>query len=207
MATSDPWSIIHEERAALAADLESLTYEQWTTASLCTGWNVTQVLGHMTVAATSSAGKFFSGLARSGFKFNKMVETDIARETAGDPAETLARFKAALNLSQHPPGPTPTWLGETIVHGEDIRRPLGIAHSYDPAGLRIVADFFKGSNLIIGAKKRIAGLTLKATEADWTTGSGPLVEGPLLSLVLSMTGRRPAYDDLSGAGVATLRSR
>ena len=207
MATSDPWSIVHKERAALATDVESLTDEQWMTASLCAGWNVMQVLGHMTAAATSSAGRFFSGLAKSGFKFTKMAETDIARETAGGPAETLGRFKAAVNLSQHPPGPTPTWLGETIVHGEDIRRPLGIAHSYDPDGLRIVADFFKGSNLIIGAKKRITGLTLKATDSDWTTGSGPLVEGPLLSLVMSMTGRKPAYDDLSGDGVATLRAR
>ena len=93
------------------------------------------------------------------------------------------------------------------MHGEDIRRPLGIAHSYDADGLRIVADFFKGSNLIIGAKKRITGLTLKATDSDWTTGSGPLVEGPLLSLVMSMKGRKPAYDDLSGDGVATLRAR
>ena len=207
MGTSDPWSIVHKERAALATDVESLTDEQWMTASLCAGWNVMQVLGHMTAAATSSAGRFFSGLAKSGFKFTRMAETDIASKTVGGPAETLARFKAAVNLSQHPPGPTPTWLGETIVHGEDIRRPLGIAHSYDPDGLRIVADFFKGSNLIIGAKKRITGLTLKATDSDWTTGSGPLVEGPLLSLVMSMTGRKPAYDDLSGDGVATLRAR
>lgn len=191
----------------MATDVDSLTDEQWKTASLCTGWNVMQVLGHMTSAATSNAGRFVSGLVKAGFKFNRMAETDIARETAGGPAETLARFKAAVNLSQHPPGPTPTWLGETIVHGEDIRRPLGITHSYDPDGLRIVADFFKGSNLIIGAKTRIAGLTLKATDLDWTTGSGPLVEGPLLSLVMSMAGRKPAYDDLTGDGMATLRSR
>ena len=38
-------------------------------------------------------------------------------------------------------------------------------------------------------------------------GPGPLVEGPLLSLVMSMTGRTPAYEDLSGDGVAILRLR
>ncbi len=36
---------------------------------------------------------------------------------------------------------------------------------------------------------------------------GPEVAGPVLSLVLAMTERKAALDDLSGDGVATLRSR
>jgi hypothetical protein len=70
-----------------------------------------------------------------------------------------------------------------------------------------VADFYKGSNLIIGAKRRIDGVTLRATDADWSHGSGPEVSGPLLSLLMAMTGRKEALDDLSGDGVATLRGR
>jgi hypothetical protein len=70
-----------------------------------------------------------------------------------------------------------------------------------------VADFYKGSNLLIGSKNRIAGLTLRATDTDWSHGSGPEVSGPILSLVMAMTGRKQADDDLSGDGVATLRSR
>jgi hypothetical protein len=100
-----------------------------------------------------------------------------------------------------------TWLGEAIVHGEDIRRPLGIKREYPMDAVLAVLDFYKSSNTIIGTKSRIAGLTLKATDADWTYGSGPLVEGPALSLVLAGTGRKSALDDLSGDGVETLRSR
>ena len=70
-----------------------------------------------------------------------------------------------------------------------------------------MADFYKGSNLLIGSKRRISGLTLRATDADWTTGTGPEVSGPILSLVMAMTGRKAADDDLTGEGVATLRSR
>ena len=70
-----------------------------------------------------------------------------------------------------------------------------------------VADFYKGSNLLIGSKNRIAGLALRATDAEWTTGTGPEVSGPILSLVMAMTGRKVADDDLTGDGVATLRSR
>jgi hypothetical protein len=70
-----------------------------------------------------------------------------------------------------------------------------------------VADFYKGSNLLIGAKKRIEGVTLKATDTDWSHGSGPEASGPMLSLVMAMTGRRAALDDLAGPGVDTLRRR
>jgi hypothetical protein len=70
-----------------------------------------------------------------------------------------------------------------------------------------VADFYKGSNLIVGAKKRIAGLTLNATDANWSTGDGPEVSGPILSLVMVMTGRQAALADLTGNGVTTLSSR
>ena len=67
---------------------------------------------------------------------------------------------------KHPPGPADTWLGETIVHAEDIRRPLGIEHHYPADAVVGIADFFKGSNLLIGSKRRIAGLTLRATDAE-----------------------------------------
>jgi len=59
----------------------------------------------------------------------------------------------------------------------------------------------------IGLKSRIAGLRLTATDTAWTNGDGPEVSGPILSLVMAMTGRAAAVDDLSGDGVATLRAR
>ncbi len=48
---------------------------------------------------------------------------------------------------------------------------------------------------------------LRATDADWSQGTGPEVAGPMISLVLAMAGRARAVDDLFGDGVATLRSR
>jgi hypothetical protein len=89
------------------------------------------------------------------------------------PADTLANFESVLTSVKHPPGPTATWLGETIVHSEDIRRALGIKHAYPADAVVTVADFYKGSNLLIGSKNRIAGLTLRATDADWSHGTGP----------------------------------
>jgi hypothetical protein len=106
-----------------------------------------------------------------------------------------------------PPGPTEAMLGEAIIHGEDIRGPLGIYRDYPTEAVVRVADFFMGSNLLIGSKTRITGLTLRATDTQWSTGSGPEVSGPILSLALAMTGRSAALADLSGDGLATLQAR
>ena len=70
-----------------------------------------------------------------------------------------------------------------------------------------VADFYKGSNLIIGAKRRIAGLTLRATDIDWSHGTGPEVSGPITAIVMAMTGRKAVAGELAGDGVATLQAR
>lgn len=201
MAAS-PWPVIHAEREALAADLEPLDDSQWRTQSLCQDWSVREVLGHMTATAKMSPLRFFTKLAGSGFRFSVLQARDISQQTAGTPAQTLAEFRRVMTGTGHPPGPIDTMLGEVIIHSADIRRPLGLQHDYPTAAVVRVADFFKGSNVLIGSKKRIAGLRLRATDADWSTGSGPV-----LSLALAMTGRAEALDDLSGDGLSTLRSR
>ena len=201
------WDTIHSERRGLAADLEHLAEAQWGTPSLCEGWSVRDVLAHMTATARMGQAQFFGKLLASGFNFKGMQSRDIAVEKGNSPSDTLNRFKSVVGSSNHPPGPADTWLGEVVVHSEDIRRPLGIQHTYPTAAAVRVADFYKNSNLLIGAKNRISGLHLRATDADWSYGDGPEVAGPIVSLVVAMTGRRAALDDLAGEGVATLRSR
>ena len=207
MEKTDTWPVIHAERKALAADLQGLTDDQWSSASLCSRWTVRDVTAHMTATAKITPPAFVAKLAASGFKLERLQDKDIAVERGSTPADTLARFEAIVTSVKHPPGPVESWLGETIVHAEDIRRPLGIRHEYPADAVLRVADFYAGSNLIIGAKRRIDGLTLRATDASWSHGSGPEVSGPVLSLVIAMTGRGAALDDLGGDGVATLRSR
>ena len=207
MGTTDIWPTVHAERTSLATDLRELSAEDWTRPSLCTGWTVRDVLAHMTSAATLTPPAFLGKMIGSGFSFGKVQEKGVAAQRGASPADTLANFESVLTSVKHPPGPNQTWLGETIVHSEDIRRALGIQHTYPTNAVVTVADFYKGSNLLIGSKNRIAGLTLRATDADWSHGTGPEVAGPIVSLVLAMTGRQAADDDLTGDGVAALRSR
>ena len=203
----DIWPVIHAERKSLAGDLRPLNDEQWATTSLCEQWTVRDVLAHMTAAATLTPPVFFATLIGSGFSFDKVQAKGIAAHRGDSPADALAGFEKVQTSVKHPPGPADTWLGEAIVHSEDIRRPLGIEHQYPTEAVVRVADFYKGSNLLIGSKSRIADVTLRATDAEWSHGTGPEVSGPILSLVMAMTGRKAAFDDLEGDGVATLRSR
>jgi len=204
---SSPWPVIHQERGALVDDLASLTDAQWQTASMCSGWSVHDLLAHMVATAEMTKLGFFGKFAGAGFNFDRFAAKEVATGTAAGPAATLAAMRAAQNNTSSPPGPVDSWLGETLIHSEDIRRPLGITHEYPADAVVRLLDFYKGSNLIVGAKKRIAGLSLRATDADWSTGNGPEVSGPAMSLLLAMTGRSASLDDLSGDGVATLRSR
>jgi len=207
MAKTDVWPVIHGERKALAADLDGVSEAAWSTPSLCSDWTVQDVLAHMTATAKISGASFLPKLIGSGFSLKNLQAKDIRAQKGGSPAETLEGFKGELDSTGRPPGPIETMLGEVLVHSQDIRRPLGISHTYPSDALVQAADFFKGSNLIIGTKRRIAGVSLQATDADWRHGSGPAASGPMLSLLLAMTGRKAALDDLSGEGVATLRSR
>jgi uncharacterized protein (TIGR03083 family) len=161
----------------------------------------------MTATAKITPPAFFGKLITSGFSFKRLQDRDIATEKGGSPSETLARFKAEVDSTKHPPGPIDSWLGEAIIHSEDIRNPLGIEHAYATDAAVRVAEFYKGSNLIVGAKKRIAGLRLEAVDADWAHGDGPTVSGPIVSLILAMTGRKAGVAKLSGEGVAALSSR
>jgi len=206
MADIDVWAIIDGERDALASDLGGCSPDAWATPSLCDDWTIEAVVAHMVATSQLSAPKFFVKFAGSGFNLPKMQAKDIAAERGSNPAETLSKFKGRVDSRGRPPGPIDTMLGEVMVHSEDIRRPLGIAHAYPREALARVADFYAKSNLVIGGKRRIEGVTLEATDTAWSHGSGPVVSGPILDIVLATTGRRAALDRLQGDGVDTLRA-
>jgi uncharacterized protein (TIGR03083 family) len=204
---TDIWPTIHAERRSLADDLADLSADQWYTPSLCTEWSVHDVVAHLTSAAKMTPPKFAARFAAAGFDFNKFAGRQVALEGKGGPAATLAAFESVQSRHSAPPGPKDTWLGEAFVHGEDIRRPLGIPHSYPLSYVVRVITLYANSNAIIGGKTRVAGLRLKATDIDYSVGSGPLVEGPAVSLMLAATGRKSALQDLSGEGVSILQQR
>jgi uncharacterized protein (TIGR03083 family) len=201
------WPFIRAERAALIADLENVSDASWSTPSLCAGWTVREVLAHMTAVAKLTPGGFVARFAASRFRFNAMNEIGMKAELRSTPAETLAEFRAQLDRTTYPPGGVDMLVGDMVIHSQDIRRPLGISHTFQPDALTLMADSVIRSNLVLGGKRRATGLMLTATDQDWTTGSGPEVKGPLASIIIVITGRKAGLPDLSGDGVAVLSSR
>jgi uncharacterized protein (TIGR03083 family) len=207
MKSQEIWTYIHAERRDLADTLDRLMPQQWDAASWCEGWSVHETAGHVVAAAEQTFPNFYKELIQAGFRFNVFTSRGATRMARVAPAELVHRLRARTTTTNHPPAPVMAMLGEIVVHGEDIRRPLGLSHRSPEPALVAVADSWKNSNLLIGAKRRIAGLRLRATDAVWSHGDGPEVTGPLQSLVLAMTGRKGSHQDLGGDGLAILASR
>ena len=145
-------------------------------------------------------GRFFGRLAGSGFRFNAMNDKGVQEEQGATPAGALAGFKSVLDRTTSPPGPLDAMVAEIVIHSQDIRRPLGIAHTFQPEALTLVGNFVTRGNLLLGGKRRSTGLTLIASDVDWTHGSGQEVKGPLASIILALTGRKAGLADSLATG-------
>jgi uncharacterized protein (TIGR03083 family) len=206
---SSPWPSIAYERLALAEDLADVHGGKWDQESLCAGWSNRVLLGHVVATARLTPPRFAIGMATSFGRFSSFTGKAARKEGAKHHAELIGELKDLATTTTAPPGPVDAWLGEIVVHGTDLRLPLGMAHEFAVADVVRVADFYAGSNALVGAKKRVEGLALRATDADWSHGSGSAeVVGPLILLVMAMTGRKGiVHEGLRGPGLDVLAGR
>ena len=205
VAVNDVWPLVHAERAALVGDLESLDDGQWEEPSLCSGWTVHDVVAHLVDTARTTRLGFLLGLAGARFDFDRQNARGVERERCASPRDTLERLRQAAARTSTPPAPLDSRLVEEIVHGEDIRRPLGIARSYpQEAVVRSLRLQFRTPASFGGARELVARTRLTASDAGLSIGEGPEVCGPALSLLLAVSRRRVALDDLGGPGLSAL---
>ena len=204
----DPlWSAAHAERAALADDLAGLDDAQWAHPSLCGRWDVEEVVAHLTAAASIGPVRWFASALGARFDFDLHNQRRLSEHRGATPAETLERFRGVITSTKAPMGPTAAWLGEVIVHAQDIRRPLRLRRTPAVDVVTAVADFYARRDFAVRSRSAIDGLRLEATDGSFATGAGPLVRGTTLALTMAMAGRRDYCDDLTGPGVAELRAR
>ncbi|MEV6758591.1 maleylpyruvate isomerase family mycothiol-dependent enzyme [Streptomyces sp. NPDC051214] len=199
--------MVHTERAALVEDLAHLDDKQWDHPSLCEGWTVHDVVAHLVDTARTTRLGFVGGMIRARFDFDRQNARGVRRRRGASPQETLERLRQVTTRTSAPPAPLDTRLVEEVVHGEDIRRPLGLTHTYLPeAVIRSLRLQARTSASFGGAKEAVAALQLAPTDADLTIGEGPQVHGTALSLLLAISGRKEALAELDGPGAATLRA-
>ena len=204
----DTWDAVKAERTDLYELLAGLTPQQWDTQSLCSEWRVRDAVAHLIRGTQVKMGGFMVGMARNGFNFNKSMAKDALAVGSTPIEQVLADFQSIISSQAKFPMATPlNVLTDTVVHQQDVRRPLGMARAVPEEQAIAVADGLKKTGFPFGTKKRIAGLRLTATDADWSTGDGPEVSGSLEALVMAMANRPAALADLKGEGLDTLAAR
>lgn len=203
----DLWAAIHAERAALAEDLGDLTDEQWATPSLCGRWTVEEVVAHLTAAASTGTFRWVRSMLAARFDDGVHNDRRLAEHRGVTPAGTLERFRAVVTATTAASGHTAAWLGEVVVHGQDVRLPLGIDRAPSVGAATAVAGFFVRRDFTVNSRRAAAGLRLEATDGPFAHGSGPLVRGTTVALVTALAGRAAVLGELDGPGVATLRER
>jgi uncharacterized protein (TIGR03083 family) len=207
MDLDEVWRTIDSERAGLADLFEDLTAAEWATPSLCQAWRVGDVAAHLTL---SHAGyrEAFVGAVRARGNFDVMIRDSALRAASLPRAEYPRRLRAMVGSRRTAPFITPLEpLIDVLVHGQDVAVPLGRIRPMPAAAATAAAQRAWDMGFPFRARKRLAGLRLAAQDAGWAAGSGAPVEGPIAALLLLVTGRDAAVDQLTGDGVRTLRHR
>lgn len=199
------WQVVHAERRRLVVDLADLSDEQWWLPSLCPGWDVHDVLAHLVDTARTGRLSFVRDLVAARGDFDRANERGIRRVKQRDPQGTLAALRDAAGLTRTPPAHLATRLVEAIVHGEDVRRPLGIAGSYpEPAITQSLAYQLRTPVSFGGGRERAAGLHLVDRASGTAWGEGAAVTGDALDLLLAVSGRPVDRARLDGEGAPLL---
>ncbi|MEY2431373.1 MAG: hypothetical protein QOC92_1098 [Acidimicrobiaceae bacterium] len=204
------WGEITASRLELADYLDTLDDKAWETQSLCEKWTVRQLAGHLIMPLTTPIPRIMLSMVGTGFNFDK-ANDKLSRKLAAQksPQELIATLRANADSKFKPPGSGPEApLSDVAIHSSDIRRPLGAPPVIPGNRAEAILDFLTKAGRGFVAKGRIAGLRFEATDLDWNSGNdGQVVRGPAEALILAISGRNVALDDLEGEGVTTLRSR
>jgi uncharacterized protein (TIGR03083 family) len=202
------FAAVANERRQIADLVDTLDDAQLASPSLCSGWDIKTVAAHLVSVVADS----FWAFQRTALRCRGVDSAidELARRRARLPAAEIAaalRRYADHQLSPPITGPL-SGLTDVLVHGGDIRIPLGLPFTPDRNRVELALDFLNGP-LPLGfvPRGRLRGVRLHATDLDRTWGRGAEVQGPAADLLMSVAGRTALLDNLDGPGVPILRRR
>jgi uncharacterized protein (TIGR03083 family) len=186
--TDEIWRRVDEQRIGLAGLLEGLTAEQWTAPSLCDGWQVRDVAAHLTHSHMHPVRAIVEA-ARSGFRFDSMIQR-LGREDPRSQSEIAIALRGMAGSRKRVPGTSVQQpLIELLVHGQDITVPLGIDWPMPLDAAREAAQKLSGMTFPLNGQRRLAGIRLVATDAEFAAGEGREVQVPIGDIVMILAGR------------------
>jgi uncharacterized protein (TIGR03083 family) len=207
-------TMMWDEVADIGALLHELDDGAFDTPSLCDGWAVRDVLGHMGLGHTTPMPAMLARVGRYAFNVNKASFTESKTLFAGQDAAEIRRFWDEVMVARHPRKGISKLIRfksgflDHLIHNQDIRRPAGKPRTIPEARLRRALQLVcTEATPLFSPRRNVAGLKLCASDIGWTAGDGPAVQGPGEAIVLAAAGRKAALADLEGDGVAVLRQR
>lgn len=208
-AAPDHRRLHDEENSDLSAYLHTLAPPDWDRPSLCEGWRVRDVVGHILYGNEMHLVTLPVRLARHGFSSDRSGKAySIARADGRTVVELLRAFDErdpwAGTCRVFPPRLT---LLDRLAHHQDIRRALGHPRQVPEERLLAVLEPTPRLGSVFGARRRTKGLRFEATDVPWSWGDGPTVTGPGEALFMAMLGRGQALGELAGDGLPQLASR
>ena len=207
-------TMMWDEVADIGVLLHELDDEAFDAPSLCDGWAVRDVLGHMGLGHTTPMPAMLARVGRYAFNVTRASFTESRTLFAGKGADDIRRFWDEVMVAGHPRKgiskliPAKSGFLDHLVHNQDIRRPTGKPRTIPEARLhRALVLVHTEASPLFNPRRNVSGLKLCAFDIGWTVGDGPAVQGPGEAIVLAAAGRKAALADLEGDGVATLRQR
>jgi len=200
------WSAVATARRSVADLLDELSPGEWERPSLCAGWRVRDVAGHLSLVPTVTTGEMLRAAPRAGFDPHR-INTLLARRYAERPVEEIV---ARIREHAETRGTARVLdardaLFDVVVHSQDIALPLGRPLEVPVEVARAGLDRVWEMGWPFRAQRRLRAVRLRATDTAWERGEGPLVEGPAVALLLLLTGRTAAARPrLTGTGAGSL---
>lgn len=203
------WQLVAEQRHDLATFLEDLTPEQWETPSLCPAWRVRDVAAHVALTPQVRRGQMVREALRGGGNPHRVAAASAIRHARRPTSEILQEIHDHADTRDLPwPLDGRNVLFDLLVHTQDMLRPLGLERPMPPTAARMALDRVWEMGWPFGARRRLGGFGLRATDTDWAAGDGPEVVGRTEDLLLLATGRTAAVTErLSGPGVGDVAHR
>jgi len=215
MTVDEVWSAIDAQRVRTADLLDSLAPEDWRHPSLCAGWTVRDVTAHLAMQPVR-LGPALLGMLRHAGGLNDMIR-ETARGRASMPTDRMiAAIRATVGSRRPNIGVTYLeTLIDIVVHGQDIAVPLRreLPVPADAAATAATRVWSYRNSRRDRRKARVfrslpyGGYRFTATDTSWSAGDGPELRGPILAILLVLTGRPAGLEQLAGeefAGEASL---
>jgi uncharacterized protein (TIGR03083 family) len=203
------FAAVAAQRRGIADLIDGLDDVALATPSLCAGWDVKTVAAHLVSVFADSFWTFQRAALRHGGVSRAIDELARRRAHTSTPAEIADTLRRRADHRLSPPVTGPlSGLTDVLVHGGDIRIPLGLP--FEPCDEQVgwALGFLTGSRpLGFVPRGRLRGIALHGTDIGASWGSGAEIRGSASLLMMAATGRTHVLATLDGPGVDVLRER